>query len=48
MLDWSLMASTIYGGAYVFYRLIEKPSHELARRIARRVLERHAVVATAE
>lgn len=48
VLDWLLMACTIYGGAYLFYRLVEKPSHALARRIARRVLERRPVVATAE
>jgi peptidoglycan/LPS O-acetylase OafA/YrhL len=47
-LDWSLATIMIYAGAYTFYRLIEKPAHELARRIARRILERHPVVATAE
>jgi peptidoglycan/LPS O-acetylase OafA/YrhL len=40
LLDWILRTGFIYGCSYAFYRLVEKPSHEFARTIGRRLLER--------
>lgn len=38
VLNWAVSTSFIVGCAYVFYRVIEKPSHELARKLGRRLL----------
>jgi peptidoglycan/LPS O-acetylase OafA/YrhL len=46
-LDWSLATLVTYLVCYTFYRLVEKPAHELARRIARRILVREPLAATA-
>jgi peptidoglycan/LPS O-acetylase OafA/YrhL len=39
-LDWTLGTAFTYLLCYAFYRAIERPSHELARRIAKRIVER--------
>ena len=43
LLQWLLMACFVLGGACLFYFLVERPSHDLARRAARRLRPPSAV-----
>lgn len=47
VLEWSLNTAVTFLLAYVFYRLVEKPSHELARRVAQRFVTRAPLAAAA-
>jgi peptidoglycan/LPS O-acetylase OafA/YrhL len=47
-LHWLFAMTFTYVFAYAFYRVVEKPAHDLARRIAQRILERTPIPVTAE
>jgi peptidoglycan/LPS O-acetylase OafA/YrhL len=46
-LDWTLATAFTYLVCYVFYRAVEKPSHDLARQVSRWILERDSRALTA-
>ncbi len=37
---WGVKATALLAGVWLFYRLIERPSHSLARRLAARLSQR--------
>lgn len=48
MLHWLFAMTFTYLLAYAFYRAVEKPAHELARRLAQRMRERTPIAVSAE